>query len=362
MPKLGWPEERILVFEEEQAHGPFTHSRQAYRELAEKVVGGTRGHHPCRRGLRWARDNVAWQLLLRDCIFAEVLLADEKKVYDANDPHDHVVLGIQGVLAEYELGLLRRRMQECWWKKANRAEMFTNIATGYVEVRGQGLAKHPDQRVQHSLERMFQKFEQMPSVMKLCQWYLDHEEPLPYVAHGDDPYHVQWLPANYSRLLWMLKNPAYAGAYVLGRTQTIVRRCEDGELVRRRHLVTPEQWEVVEKNRFAAYISWEQYEGNLAKIQGNATMKGEASRGAPRRGVALLAGCYVAAAVVGDWWCITIPREGRVSLPRRMARTRTTHPAIVAFRAAGRSALYAGASGSASPDSDGSVPTRRRGG
>ncbi len=289
--ELGWPEERILVFEEEQARtATSTHSRQAYRELAEKVVEGRVGIILAVEVSRWARDNVAWQLLLRDCIFAEVLLADEKKVYDANDPHDHVVLGIQGVLAEYELGLLRRRMQECWWKKANRAEMFTNIATGYVEVRGQGLAKHPDQRVQHSLERMFQKFEPMPSVMKLCQWYLDHEEPLPYVAHGDDPYHVQWLPANYGRLLWMLKNPAYAGAYVLGRTQTIVRRCEDGELVRRRHLVTPEQWEVVEKNRFAAYISWEQYERNLAKIQGNATMKGEASRGAPRRGVALLAG------------------------------------------------------------------------
>jgi DNA invertase Pin-like site-specific DNA recombinase len=289
--ELGWPEERILVFEEEQARtASATHSRQAYRELAEKVVNGRVGIILAVEVSRWARDNVAWQLLLRDCIFADVLLADEKKVYDANDPHDHVVLGIQGVLAEYELGLLRRRMQECWWKKAKRAEMFTNIATGYVEVRGQGLAKHPDQRVQHSLERMFQNFEQTPSVMKLCQWYLDHEEPLPYVAHGDDPYHVQWLPANYSRLLWMLKNPAYTGAYVLGRTQTVVHRCEDGELVRRRRLVSSEQWEVVEKNRFPAYISWEQYQGNLAKIQGNATMKGEASQGAPRHGEALLAG------------------------------------------------------------------------
>jgi DNA invertase Pin-like site-specific DNA recombinase len=240
--ELGWPEDRILVFEEEQARtASSTHSRQAYRELAEKVVDGRVGIILAVEVSRWARDNVAWQLLLRDCIFADVLLADEKKVYDANDPHDHVVLGIQGVLAEYELGLLRRRMQECWWNKAKRAEMFTNIATGYVEVRGQGLAKHPDQRVQHSLDRMFQKFEQVPSVMKLCQWYLDHEEPLPYVAHGDDPYHVQWLPANYSRLLWMLKNPAYTGAYVLGRTQTIVRRSEDGELLRGRHLVPSEQ-------------------------------------------------------------------------------------------------------------------------
>jgi hypothetical protein len=258
--------------------------------LAEKVVEGRVGIILAVEVSRWARDNAAWQLLLRDCIFTGVLLADEQKVYDANDPHDHVLLGIQGVLAEYELGLLRKRMQECWWEKAKRAEIFTNIATGYVEVRGQGLAKHPDQRVQHSLDRMFQKFQQTPSVMKLCQWYLEHEEPLPYAAHGDDPYHVQWLPANYSRLLWMLKNPAYTGAYVLGRTQTIVRRCEDGELLRRRRLVPSGQWVVVEKDRFPAYISWEQYERNLLKIQGNATMKGDASQAAPQHGTALLAG------------------------------------------------------------------------
>jgi DNA invertase Pin-like site-specific DNA recombinase len=289
--ELGWPEERILVLEEEQARTASSRrGRQAYRELAEKVVGGQVGIILAVEVSRWARDNAAWQLLLRDCLFAEVLLADEQKVYDANDPHDRVMLGIQGVLAEYELGLLRRRMQECWWEKAKRAEIFTNIATGYVEVRGQGLRKHPHQRVQHSLERMFQKFEQVPSVMKLCQWYLEQEEPLPYVAHGDDPHQVQWLPANYSRLLWMLKNPAYTGAYVLGRTQTVVRRCEDGELVRRRHLVLPEQWEVVEKDRFPAYISWEQYQRNLAKIHGNATMKGDVSQAAPQRGAALLAG------------------------------------------------------------------------
>src|SRR5271157_1781744 len=288
---LGWSEDRILVLEEDQARtASSTHGRQAYCELAEKVVEGRVGIILAVEVSRWARDNAAWQLLLRDCIFTGVLLADEQKVYDANDPHDHVLLGIQGVLAEYELGLLRKRMQECWWEKAKRAEIFTNIATGYVEVRGQGLAKHPDQRVQHSLDRMFQKFEQMPSVMKLCQWYLEHEEPLPYAAHGDDAYRVQWLPANYSRLLWMLKNPAYTGAYVLGRTQTVVRRCEDGELVRKRHLVLPERWEVVERNRFPAYISWEQYQRNLAKIQGNATMKGDASQAAPQRGIALLAG------------------------------------------------------------------------
>jgi len=295
--ELGWPEQRILVLEEGRARSASsTYGRSAYRELAEKVIAGEVGIILAVEVSRWARDNAAWQLLLRDCIFADVLLADEQKVYDLNDPHDRVILGIEGVLAEYELTKLRQRMQTCWWDKAKRGELFTNIATGYVEVRDPGpekrskLEKHPDRRVQHSLERMFKRFNQMPSVMKLCQWYLDHEEPLPYVAHGDDPHHVQWLPANYSRLLWMLKNPAYAGAYVVGRTQTVVRRSDDGEPFRCRRLAPPDQWDVLEKDRFPAYISWEQYEGNVAKIHRNATMKGEASQAAPRPGAALLAG------------------------------------------------------------------------
>lgn len=173
--QLGWPEQRIIVFEEGAKSGSSTYGRGAYHELAEKVIGGQVGIILAVEVSRWARDNAAWQLLLRDCIFANVLLADEQKIYDPNDPHDRVILGIEGVLAEYELGLLRQRMQTCWWEKARRGEMFLNVATGYVGVRGQGvdkhpqLEKHPNQRVQHSLDRMFQRFEQMPSVMKLCQ-------------------------------------------------------------------------------------------------------------------------------------------------------------------------------------------------
>lgn len=289
--QLGWPDDRILLLEEDRARtASSTHGREAYRELSEMVIDGRMGIILAVEVSRWARDNAAWQLLLRDCIFFDVLLADEQRVYDPNDPHDHVVLGIQGVLAEYELGLLRRRMQECYWNKAKRGKLFTNLAIGYVQVHDQEIVKHPDQRVQHSLERMFQRFQISPSVLQLWQWYVEQGELLPYVAPGDDRYHVQWLPADYTRLLRMLKNPTYTGTYVFGRTKTNVRRCEDGELVRQRQAVPREQWQVLEKDRFPAYISWEQFERNVRKIQGNATMKGDASQAAPQRGAALLAG------------------------------------------------------------------------
>lgn len=289
--ELGWPPERILVLQEEQGRsGSSTCGRHAYRQLAEEVVEDRVGMILAVEVGRWSRDNAAWQLLLRDCMFAQVLLSDEYRIYDPNDAHDHVYLGIQGALAEYELRKIRERMLSCWWAKARRGELFANIATGYIEVRGKGIDKHPDLRVQRSLERLFEKFREMPSVMRLCQWYLDGEEPLPYVERGDDPHHVQWLPANYKRLLWMFKNPAYTGAFVLGRSKTVVERSEEGELVRRRRSMPSAEWEVLEKDRFPAYISWQQYEENVAKIRKAATMYGDGSRAAAQRGAALLSG------------------------------------------------------------------------
>lgn len=288
---LGWPAERIRILDEDQGKSAGSlHGREAFDEMARGVIQGRVGIIFAVDVARWARDTVASTTLVRECVFANVLLADEQTIYDPNDPHDHVLLGIQGALAEYELRILRRRMLGCWWSKARRGEIFTAVPTGYIDVPGQGLQKHPDLRVQRSLDRLFLKFREMPSVMKLCQWYLDHEEPLPYVAHGDDPHHVQWLPANYKRLLWMLKNPAYAGAYVLGRTKTLVERDERGERVRRRCSMPSEKWEVLVKDCFAAYIGWEQYEENVTKIRKAATMHGAASRAASQRGSALLGG------------------------------------------------------------------------
>jgi DNA invertase Pin-like site-specific DNA recombinase len=289
--ELGWPTPRILLLQEE--HGKSASStggRPAYQQLAEHVLQGRAGIILAVEVARWARDNAAWQFLIRDCMFAQVLLADEHKIYDPNDPHDHVLLGIQGALAEYELRILRNRMLGCWWNKARRGEIFTAIPTGYVEVRGKGLQKHPDLRVQRSLERFFARFREMPSARQLFQWYRKHEELLPWVAHGDDPHQVQWQPACYKRLLRMLQNPAYAGAYVLGRTKTTVERSVEGELVRRRRPVPRQRWEVLEKNRFPAYISWHAFEENVAKIEQAATMNGDASRAAVQRGAALLAG------------------------------------------------------------------------
>jgi len=285
--KLGWPPLQILVLEERPRSASSTEGRSAFHQLRELVVAGKVGVIFAVDVSRWARDTVAWQQLLRDCMFESVLLADECRVYDPNDSHDHVLLGIQGVLAEHELRRLQERTIECWWNKARRHEMVFHLPTGIVCVDGK-ITKHPHRRVRHSFERLFAQFDRFSSVLQLCQWHLKEKELLPFVAYGDNPEHVQWRPASYHRLLGILKNPTYAGAYVIGRTKTIQVRNEQGEIVRRRRLVRPDKWEVVQRQHFEGYITWEKYEQNLMKIEKNT--RGAVSSGGAVRGSGLLSG------------------------------------------------------------------------
>src|SRR5207244_1356508 len=88
----------------------------------------------------------------------------------------------------------------------------------------------------------------------------------------------------------LLKNPAYAGAFVYGRHGRHPDwRPGQPERVTHRPL---EDW-VVHRDAYPAYISWEQFMANQARLADNASRFARWSRGAPRRGPALLAGLVV---------------------------------------------------------------------
>jgi hypothetical protein len=77
---------------------------------------------------------------------------------------------------------------------------------------------------------------------------------------------------------------------VIGRTETFLDRTDEGEFVRRRRTMPSDQWKVVEKDCHPAYISWEQYERNRAKLIANCRMNDNISHETPLRGASLLSG------------------------------------------------------------------------
>ncbi|WP_245924344.1 recombinase family protein [Niveispirillum cyanobacteriorum] len=72
--------------------------------------------------------------------------------------------------------------------------------------------------------------------------------------HGD----LRWTRATISAIAKILGNPAYAGAFVYGRTRTCHGTCESGLPSKAPRPI--DQWRIVVKDRYPAYIDWPTYE------------------------------------------------------------------------------------------------------
>jgi hypothetical protein len=103
--------------------------------------------------------------------------------------------------------------------------------------------------------------------------------------HGD----LRWARATVSAVAAILKNPAYTGAFVYGRTRvrTVAREGASPTKAAR----PMEEWRIVVKDRYPSYIDWPTYERIRAVIKDNrAEYMRTKTRGAPRDGDLLLHG------------------------------------------------------------------------
>jgi len=92
-------------------------------------------------------------------------------------------------------------------------------------------------------------------------------------------------PLEHSRVLQVLHNPRYAGAYVYGRT----RQRKGGRMAYRK--LPREEWEVFFPDAHPGYISWEEFEANQAVLRDNANGYGlDRPKRPAREGSALLQG------------------------------------------------------------------------
>ena len=88
----------------------------------------------------------------------------------------------------------------------------------------------------------------------------------------------------------MLKNPRYAGAFAYGRSRG--RKLPGGK--ERRQRLPREEWHTLICGAHPGYLSWEEYEENLARLHENAQANGaERRKSPPREGPALLQGLAV---------------------------------------------------------------------
>ena len=134
---------------------------------------------------------------------------------------------------------------------------------------------------------MFELWRRIGSARQVVSVLRDEGQRVPRRTVGSR--RVRWASATYGSVHAFLTNPAYAGAFVFGRTSQKKQLDATGR-VRRRTIDLPlEQWSVCLPEHHPGYVTWEEYLATRERLRQNVRPRGEGG-GAAREGVALLQG------------------------------------------------------------------------
>ena len=314
--QLGWTEVEVID-EDLGCSGSGTVKRTGFEHLLAELCMGKVGAVFSIEASRLARNGRDLHTLLEYCCLRQALIIDADGIYDPAHINDRFLLGMKGTLSEMEVATFRQRAQEAIKQKAARGELYMALPAGYIET-SLGLEKDPDERVRSVIELVFQKLDALGSSNRTHAWIYENKIMLP--ARGNP---IQWKQATRARILDILHNPIYAGAYVYGRhhSQTIL---EDGQKVIR-HITynKPEEWKVLIKRHHAGYISWEQFETNQIIIARNMATSTATATGAARQGDALLNGLLMCGHC-GAKMHVYYPRQGGIRYTCSSGKTGTS--------------------------------------
>ena len=243
---------------------------------------------------RLARNNRDWHQLLELCSIFGVLIADGERLYEPTAYHDRLLLGLSGIMSEAELHQLRVRLHQGERQKAARGELRLPLPAGLVRTRGGEIIRHPDEQVQARVGFVFRKFSELQSARAVMRELRGHDLSLPVrPLRGPAPHEIEWMPATTARVLHVLHNPGYAGAYVYGRRQPDPLRRRAGKARPTIVQLPVDRWPVCLKDAHPGYISWEEFMANQSRLLSNAALRRRDRPGAPRKGQALLQGIAI---------------------------------------------------------------------
>ena len=294
--QLGWPREAIRVIDGDLGiSGSVTGQRDAFEGMVAEVALGQVGIILALEASRLARDNSAWYRMLDLAGVCDTLVADADGVYHPALFNDRLILGMKGIMAESELHVLRARLEGGIKNKAARGELRRGLPVGLIWGEADGEIRfHPDEAVTGVLAAVFGQFAVSGSVRATWLWLRAQQLRWPLqqavYLHGK-PGEITWVEPAYHAVHTTLTHPAYAGAYVYGRTRDEHYLGADGALRKRRRTLPRDQWEVLIPDHHPGFIDWDTYLANQARIGSN--IRPQASQpgtGAVREGSALLQG------------------------------------------------------------------------
>src|SRR6266516_4113179 len=285
--RLGWAAGDIEVIDADLGLSGRTAShRDGFKQLVARVCLGEVGAVFGLEVSRLARSNADLARLLELARLTSTLVIDNDGVYDLSDINDRLLLGLKSQMSEAELHWLTSRLNESKRAAARRGELRVPLPVGFVHDDDGAVAIDPDQEVAAAVADVFAAFTATGSAYGVAGAFAGRR--FPRRAYGGAwAGQVRWGRLSHARAAGILRNPAYAGAYVYGRRRTRQVVHPDGS-VRSSTIELPrDQWEVLIKDHHQGFITFETYLANDAKLAANRTNAGARP---PREGTALCQG------------------------------------------------------------------------
>jgi DNA invertase Pin-like site-specific DNA recombinase len=309
----GWPIERVHVIDCDLGKsGSSTTARDGFQQLVSEVALGKAGIVMGLEVSRLARNSADWHRLIELCALTATLILDEDGVYDPAGFNDRLLLGLKGTMSEAELHILKARMRGGQLNKARRGELEMGPPVGLVYRTDGAIGLDPDAQVQNALRLVFETFERTGSAVQTVRFFREQGLQFPRrLRTGANKGDLLWAPPQHSRILQVLHNPRYAGAFVYGRTRTRHRPDGGVSVVK----VARADWQFVMPGMHQGYIDWERFEANQRRLADNAgAFGGERLSGPAREGPALLQG-RVLCGLCGERMGVRYSREHGSSVP-----------------------------------------------
>ena len=285
---LGWPLERVHVIDSDLGlSGAQARDRDGFQNLVTEVALGHAGIVLGLEVSRLARNNADWHRLLELAALSRTLILDEDGIYDPSHFNDRLLLGLKGTMSEAELHILKSRLQGGILNKARRGELEMPLPIGLVYDGAGRVVLDPDRQVQDTVRLLFESFSDVGSACAVVRRLRAQGVLFPRrVRRGIGKGDLLWGAIDVSRVLQILHNPRYAGAFVYGRSH---KAC-NAQLQAVQRAVKQQDWKVLIREAHAGYINWQEFERNQLRLRQNLGFApGERGR-MPREGNALLQG------------------------------------------------------------------------
>ncbi|MCK1552684.1 recombinase family protein [Bradyrhizobium sp. 177] len=164
-------------------------------------------------------------------------------------PNGRLLLGLKGTISELELHTIKSRMTTGLIAKAERGDLALQLPAGLVRDPSGVVTKDPHLEVLGRLLLLFETFLKVRTAAQVMRAFVSRGLALPRRdRHGD----LRWQPATVSAVTAILKNPAYAGAFVYGRTWQKPSRTPGAHPQKSPR--TGMDWRIVVRDKYPAFI------------------------------------------------------------------------------------------------------------